>query len=84
MYQDTFNQIKSEKEHDENEANRLFHKYKYLEEDDYKYKTKESSKEFDVSKQEDLTEDEILSTDMSDPEYDYLYKRYKLAQLENK
>lgn len=50
LYRDAYQDIKKEKELDENEANRIFDKYNYLFHNDYKDGVKYSEK-YDLSKE---------------------------------
>lgn len=83
LYRETYEDIKNEKEYEENEANRVYNKYHYLFDDDYKIHTKYSEM-YDLGKEEKGDLDEIISTEMSDEETDYIYQRYKVMLYENK
>lgn len=83
IYQETFDEIKQDKEKDENEAKRLFERYNYLNDPDYMMDNKESPKHFDLGESEQGSDADLFSTELSDPEFDYLYKRYKLLRTQN-
>jgi hypothetical protein len=72
LYED----IKNDKEADEIEANRLYDKYTYVVEKDKQRFTKYSD-QYDLTLKKETEQEEIYSTDLSDPEADLIYKRYK-------
>lgn len=75
LYRETYHDIKVDKEADEIEANRVYEKYAYLYDKDKPHFTK-YSEQYDLT-QHKSDDDDIYSTEMSDPESDLLYKRYK-------
>jgi hypothetical protein len=75
LYRETYEDIKNDKEADEILANRVYEKYQYMFDSEGKPFTKPSD-QYDLANKR--TEEEIIfSTDMSDPESDLIYKRYK-------
>lgn len=76
LYKEIYGDIKAEREFDENDANRIHNKYAYLYDGKTMSKKKESEKYELQNEKEKL--DDYLTTDISDPELDLIYKRYKI------
>ena len=82
LYREAYGDIKSEKEHEYNEAQRIHDKYAYLF-DQNSLENKVPTSKYDVQNERPTPEEEMLTTELSDEELDLLYKRYKFAQKEN-
>ena len=80
LYKDTFTQVKLEKEHDYNNLKRIHDQFDYFKDQDKMYGKPKSR--HDLKDDEYQTEDDIMSTELSDEEANELYKRYKLAMHE--
>lgn len=76
LYRETYQEIKADKEYEEHEANRLYNKYKYLDSAEYT-ENRMYQPQYDLAEIEN-EKDDSLTTEMSDTELDYLYKRHKL------
>jgi hypothetical protein len=82
LYKEAYGDIKAEKEHDFNEAQRIYDKYAYLT-DKSALANKISTSLYDLNNERPTAEEELMTTEMSDEEADLLYKRYKILQSEN-
>ena len=82
IYREAYGDIKANKEHDYNEAQRIHDKYAYLY-DPKNLENKLPSKEYNLHEKKDSVEDEILTTELSEEELDIIYKKYKMAQYLN-
>ena len=83
LYKDIYGEIKSDKEYDYNEAERVHNRYAYLDDKNALEGTK-YSKKYNLRKDNERRwEEEIMTTELSDMELDLIYKRYKFMQMEN-
>jgi len=82
LYKEAYGDIKAEKEHDFNEAQRIYDKYAYLT-DKSALANKIPTSLYDLNNERPTAEEELMTTEMSDEEADLLYKRYKILQSEN-
>ena len=82
LYREAYGDIKAEKEHDYNEAQRIHEKYAYLF-DKKNLDNKVPTSRYDLQNERPSPEEEILTTELSDAELDLMYKRYKFIQSEN-
>jgi hypothetical protein len=80
LYRETYQEIKNDKEYEEHEANRIDNKYKFLEDGEYKIDNIYNP-ELDLPEIQ-KSDEEAITTELSDTELDYVYKRYKLLQKE--
>jgi hypothetical protein len=78
LYQDTLYMVRADKEFDVNKIKRIHERFDYLKDED-KMANKIKSEKYDLPDEFQQTEDEILSTELSDPEHNDIYKRYKYA-----
>ena len=82
LYKDTFTEIKLEKEHDYNYLKAVHEQFDKFKDSDYMLGKPKSR--HDLKDDEYQTEDDIMSTELSDADANELYKRYKLATYEVK
>lgn len=82
LYKDTFTEIKLEKEHDYNYLKAVHEQFDKFKDSDFMLGKPKSR--HDLKDDEYQTEDDIMSTELSDADANELYKRYKLATHEVK
>ena len=81
LYRETYSDIKTLKEHDENEANRVYEKFDFLKDpNNYKHNNV-YMEQYDVIDEQN-EEEKVISTDLTDTDLDLMYKRYKMLQIE--
>lgn len=84
LYREAYGDIKADKEHDYNEADRIHEKYAYLFEEGKELDRRHKGSDlYQLQNEKPTPEEEILSTELSDEGLDLLYKRYKVMQTIN-
>ena len=83
FYQDTKFLVKQDKEADVAKIDAIHERFDYLQDPD-KMRGKHPSALYDLPNEERNTEDEVLTTEMSDPDDAATYIRYKMALHEAK
>lgn len=82
LYRDTVYTIKTEKEFDYDNLKRIHDRFDFFKEEDNTFRRPKSR--FDLQDSHYMTEEEILSTEMSDLADNEIYLRYKISKQELK
>jgi tryptophanyl-tRNA synthetase len=77
-YRELYREIKYEREYDYNETARIHAKYDYLTDKDIMSHRKPTEMYNIIDEKEDI-EEEIMSTELTDPAMDLIYKRYRIG-----
>ena len=83
IYQEAYSEIKHDREKEYTEILRIKGKYDYIF-DENAMTDKKISDRYTLDPDPQDIEEEMMSTELSDPEYDLIYKRYKMAHYEHK